>query len=256
MLHNYHTHTAYCGHATGTPQDYVETALHAGMKTLGFSDHSPYFYEDDYTSFIRMPMTRLSAYCEELSRVREQYRGQIDIRIGLEAEYYPRLFPLLLRRLRQTPVEYLLLGQHYINNEYDGFYAGTPTGLEQDLICYVDQCIDGMQTGQFTYLAHPDLMNFVGEAAVYRREMRRLCREAKACGMPLEFNMNGFLKKRFYPTRSFWEAAGEENASVIIGADAHVPEHLDQPQAEREACQLLADCGLTPLDSALLRPIQ
>lgn len=256
MLANYHTHTTYCGHATGTPQDYVEAALRAGMKTLCFSDHSPYFYEDDYTSFIRMPMEKLPDYVRELTAVKERYAGKIEIHIGLEAEYYPRLFPLLLRRLRQEPIEFLLLGQHYLNNEYDGVYAGTPTDSVNTLMRYVDQCVEGMQTGLFTYLAHPDLMNFVGEAKIYEREMRRLCREAKACRMPLEYNMNGYLKKRYYPEERFWAVAGEEDAPVILGTDAHTPAFLDQPEAEREVCRILKKYGIEPIDETPLISIQ
>ncbi len=39
---NYHTHTARCGHAIGTDEEYVQTAIQAGLKTLGFSDHAAY----------------------------------------------------------------------------------------------------------------------------------------------------------------------------------------------------------------------
>lgn len=36
MLHNYHTHTARCNHAQGEDRQYVEEAIKAGMKRLGF----------------------------------------------------------------------------------------------------------------------------------------------------------------------------------------------------------------------------
>ena len=42
MTENYHTHTYRCGHAVGTERDYVEAALKAGIRTLGFSDHTPH----------------------------------------------------------------------------------------------------------------------------------------------------------------------------------------------------------------------
>ena len=49
MIANYHTHTARCGHARGEDRDYAEAALRAGIGTLGFSDHTPYYYEDGGT---------------------------------------------------------------------------------------------------------------------------------------------------------------------------------------------------------------
>ena len=42
MLTNYHTHTTRCGHAEGTEEEYILTALRCGFKVLGFSDHAPW----------------------------------------------------------------------------------------------------------------------------------------------------------------------------------------------------------------------
>ena len=39
---NFHTHTSRCGHAVGTDEEYVQAAIQAGVKVLGFSDHAPY----------------------------------------------------------------------------------------------------------------------------------------------------------------------------------------------------------------------
>ena len=34
-----HTHTKRCGHAFGADEEYVQAAIDAGIKVLGFSDH-------------------------------------------------------------------------------------------------------------------------------------------------------------------------------------------------------------------------
>ncbi|MFR5796189.1 MAG: PHP domain-containing protein [Christensenellales bacterium] len=47
MKANYHTHTARCGHATGTDEDYVLAAIEQGFDELGFSDHVPWPYRTD-----------------------------------------------------------------------------------------------------------------------------------------------------------------------------------------------------------------
>jgi histidinol phosphatase-like PHP family hydrolase len=38
---DYHVHTYLCDHASGTPGDYIEKALEAGLFEIGFSDHAP-----------------------------------------------------------------------------------------------------------------------------------------------------------------------------------------------------------------------
>ena len=55
---NYHTHTFRCGHAaTCEDEEYVLSALKAGFRTLGFSDHAPYPDRDKPTD--RMDYDRL-----------------------------------------------------------------------------------------------------------------------------------------------------------------------------------------------------
>ena len=36
MIANYHTHTPRCNHAVGSEEEYVQQALKAGIKILGF----------------------------------------------------------------------------------------------------------------------------------------------------------------------------------------------------------------------------
>ena len=53
MIANYHTHTIRCNHAKGTEREYIEQAIKEGFKILGFSDHVPQPYPDDFYSWIR-----------------------------------------------------------------------------------------------------------------------------------------------------------------------------------------------------------
>ena len=90
MLTNYHTHTTRCGHAEGTEEEYILTALRCGFKVLGFSDHTPWAYATPgFVSSIRMLPSQLDDYVLTLRRLREKYADKLHIRIGLEAEYFP-----------------------------------------------------------------------------------------------------------------------------------------------------------------------
>ena len=90
MLTNYHTHTTRCGHAEGTEEEYIFTALRCGFKVLGFSDHTPWAYATPgFVSRIRMLPSQLDDYVLTLRGLREKYADKLHIRIGLEAEYFP-----------------------------------------------------------------------------------------------------------------------------------------------------------------------
>lgn len=255
MIANYHTHTWRCNHASGTEEDYVKAAIRNGMKILGFSDHTPYFFEGDYYSGFRMKRELLPDYAQTVRVLGKQYAERIDIHLGVECEYYPKHFADTLALLRDNGVEYLLLGQHFIRNEYDATYGGVPTSQEEELKIYCRQTMEAMNTGLFTYFAHPGLLHFMGSGKVYKTYMRELCREANRCGIPLEINHEGLRKDRWYPNPLFLEVAAEEGCKMVMGCDAHYAGALNEPETHKKAEKLAKDFGLTVLDTVPIRSI-
>lgn len=253
MIANYHTHTWRCNHARGKEYEYVENAIAAGLEILGFSDHSPYIFPQGYTSWFRMNISQLEDYVRTVLKLRDNYRGQIRIPLGLELEYYPALLPQLLPILRDYPMDYFILGQHFVGNEMDAPYSGTHAEDKKLLERYTNQTIDAMQTGLFTYFAHPDLLHYIGDEGFYKEQARRICREAKGCGLPLEINLLGIRDRKHYPRPIFWEAAAEEGCDVILGRDAHEPEALLQKEPELAALELVQAYGLHLLETVELR---
>lgn len=256
MIVNYHTHTRRCAHATGEDRDYVLAALEDGITLLGFSDHTPYPFDGGVGALrIRMEPEELPGYAASVRALAEEFRDQIEIRLGVEAEYYPLYFPRLLELLRGSDVEYMILGQHFLGNEIGEAHSARPTEDPKDLARYVSQCAEALQTGLFSCFAHPDIFRFVGTEADYDREMRRLCRTAKETDTPLEINLLGLREHRHYPDPRFWHIAAEEGCEVVLGSDAHSPEALLDTEGERAARQLADSLGIRLLDRIPLRRI-
>ena len=255
MIANYHTHTIRCRHANGSEREMIEAALQAGLQELGFSDHAPQPFKSFYYSRMRMYPDQLSEYAETLRQIREEYRDRIELHIGLEAEYYPDLFPELLEWCRENGIEYLILGQHWLGNEEGEEHVYRPFVDEDRLARYVDQSTEAMRTGLFTYFAHPDLVNFVGDLEIYNQHMRRLIREAKACKVPLEINLHGLSCGCDYPDQLFWELVAEEGAEVVIGRDAHCPEEFLETETEEAVRNMVSRLGLKLLERVPLKKL-
>lgn len=239
MLANYHAHTVRCRHAQGDEETYIQCAISRGFQIFGFSDHTPQFFPGDYYSHMRMYPEQLSDYCDTVRSLQNSYRGQLEIPLGLEVEYYPAIFHELIPRIQDQGIEYMILGQHWLENEMNSPYAGTLTEDESFLQRYCDQVIAAMDTGLFTYVAHPDIVGFVGDRRIYHKHMRRLCRAAKETNTPLEINFLGISEKRLYPNPQLWEIVAEEGCSVILGMDAHRPEHILDPEPEKLALSMV-----------------
>ena len=256
MTANYHTHTPRCGHAVGSEREYIERAIEGGIKTLGFSDHAPYSFDKPgkYPN-VRMEPSELPGYAETLFSLRNEYRDRLSLHLGVEAEFYPKYFYALINDLRSCGVEYMILGQHFLGNEIGepGSMAATcdPSVLDR----YVSQVMEGLETGLFTYLAHPDVLRFEGDPHEYDRLYRRLCVRARELNVPLEINLLGIKNGRHYPNEAFWRIAGEEGNTVILGSDAHRPEDTWMPEIELRALSLVEKYSLDLIDDIKLRQI-
>jgi histidinol phosphatase-like PHP family hydrolase len=110
MKVNLHTHTYRCRHAKGTDEEYVLAAIDAGYDKLGFADHTPFPYENGFFNDDKMLVEELPDYIDSVLTLKEKYRGQIEILLGLECEAVPEFFPFL-KEMKQK-MDYLILGSH------------------------------------------------------------------------------------------------------------------------------------------------
>ena len=82
MLYNYHTHTTYCD-GKSTAEEMVQKAIELGLSKLGFSGHS-------YTEFDLEPCMSQEGteqYKKEIADLKEKYKDQIEILLGIEYDY-------------------------------------------------------------------------------------------------------------------------------------------------------------------------
>ena len=232
FLNCYHNHTNRCHHAKGCDEEYILKAISEGVKVLGFSDHAPYIYSDGYVSYYKMTPSEAGEYFSSLGALREKYRDKIKIYIGYEAEYYRSLWNNTVKFWKsENQPEYLILGQHFVREEVshnpdDTWHSFKETDNPNHLKAYADSIVEGVRTGLFSCVAHPDLLSFTGDEDIYREEVSRIVKECVRLDLPLELNLQGIALKRSYPTPKFWNIAKDFSPKVILGADAHTPERV------------------------------
>lgn len=235
---NFHTHTTRCRHAIGTEREYIEKAIEAGYQVLGFSDHSPYLFEEGHVSHNRMEIEELEGYIKAVENLKQEYKKEIQIFTGLELEYLPKFFEKTFREIRKYPLDYLILGQHYFDEECPEDGTGHEWKDEERLKTYIDRVIEAIDTGYFLYVAHPDMINYAGDEAIYNKYMKRLTIELKKHNMPIEINVNGCRERRIYPNKRFIELGIENGNDFIIGVDAHTPQDLTDGNTYQECLDL------------------
>lgn len=132
-----------------------------------------------------MTMKQAPEYVETIRRLEAEYRDQIKIYAGFEAEYVPEFYEDRADVL-QPRSDYYDHGAAFSGIRKKTIrIQGTETEDESRIRRYVDLVIEGMQTGSYAYLAHPDLMNYQGMDSVYDWEMTRLCKGNEGTGHPV-----------------------------------------------------------------------
>lgn len=235
IRNNYHTHTFRCGHAVGEDEEYVLEAIGAGFQSLGFSDHImlPNIHQEN----VRGDYSLLDNYVTSIRELEVKYKERIKIYLGFEAEPLKEFFPYYQELLSSGKIDYMILGNHcYLKgNELVSFFSRSTS--KDDLIHYKNTLIEGMRSGLFLYVAHPDY--FMGGYSNFDRTCKmiseEICDEAIKLDMPLEFNFAairrgkvklGSQERYLYPHIEFWKIAKKKNVKVILGLDAHGPKEL------------------------------
>lgn len=257
MKTNYHTHTDLCRHAQGSAEDYLRSALSAGVSVLGFSDHAA-FPDQDYG--YRMLYEELPIYFSEVDRLKEAYAAEIVIKKSLEIEYLPKYLPFYEELIAKYKPDYLLLGEHFFLDEAGEFHNITAPAEDTSVyVSYARAIAEALKTGYFQMVAHPDIF------AMSKLPWDRNCDaatdiilEAAALnGVILEFNANGFRRgiheypdgeRYMYPHRKFWERAVGSKVPVIVGSDCHNPTQV-WDEAMSHAMEVLAQIGITPFET-------
>ncbi len=261
MKTNYHTHHELCGHAMGIVDDYAKEAIKQKFEVLGISDHVPNSRVDDYG--VRMRTKDFQPYLDEIEEAKEKYSSKLTILKGIEAEYFydhEEYYEFLKKNL-----DYIILGQHYISHTktLNDLQSSFALKTDQDIKIYANYVVEGMESGYFDILAHPDLYmcGYGNWNTVAIDVAHKICKVAETTNTVLEFNANGFRRGRHntpqgyvqrYPRTEFWEIVKQYNIKTILSSDCHKPEFL-YDDTIKEAEEVYLKLGLQKIEKINLK---
>jgi histidinol-phosphatase (PHP family) len=237
ILYESHCHTPLCKHAAGEPAEYAAVAEERGLKGIIFTCHCP--LPDGFAQEVRMAPEQYNDYVAMVAKTREAFAGRVDVRLGLESDFYPGVEPWLEKLHARTPLNHVLGSVHYQMRDYRALY------YKGDYDAYVETYYDHLarsaESGLFDTLAHPDLIknedparwNFALVQPIIERALDRIA----ATGVAMELNTSGLFKAlpEMNPSPGQLRLMRERGIPVVIGADAHIPKRVgdDYPKALR-----------------------
>ena len=228
LLYESHCHTPLCKHAYGEPDEYAQVALERGFKGITFTCHCP--LPDGFSSRVRMAPEQFGEYVEMIAATRGRFAGRLDVRLGLESDYYPGVEPWLEKLHASAPLSHVLGSIHYQVADYRKRFHPGDTLAYQEL--YFDHLAMSAESGLFDTLAHPDLIKNenpeLWDFERLRPFIARALDRIAVTRVAMELNTSGIEKAlpEMNPSPAMLVMMRERGIPVVIGADAHVPHRV------------------------------
>ncbi len=253
VLYESHCHTPLCKHAFGDPTDYAAAAYERGLAGLIVTCHCP--LPDGISADVRMSPEQFERYVDLVAAAREEWAGRVDVRLGLESDYYPGVEPWLEKLHARQPLHHVLGSVHYHVPEYRAtFDRGSVFEYQQ---VYYQHLAESAETRLYDTLAHPDLIkNEDPDEWDLPRILpfieRALDRIAET-GVAMELNTSGLNKvlPEMNPSPTQLTLMRDREIPVVLGADAHRPARVAANYAD--ALETLASVGYSEVSYFLDR---
>lgn len=242
-----HLHTPLCHHAVGEPGDYAREAIRKGLHGIIFTCHTP--LPAGVSPAVRMTEAELPRYIEMIDRCREEFAGQVEIRIGLEVDYVPGLESFLEKIISAHTFDYIIGSVHaHLPEIKDRYFAGDQEAFGKK---YFELQAEAAETGLFDAIAHPDILKIISWAGYSRiaqwPAILRFLDRLAASGKAIELNTSGLIRavREFHPSPEFYPEIVQRGIPVVLGSDAHLPERVGESFGP--AVDLLGESGLQSL---------
>ena len=250
MLTNFHTHTTFCD-GDNTVEEMVLAALEKDFSAIGFSGHG-------YTAHdLRYCMQNTEGYISEIKRLKEKYKKDIQIYLGIEED-------------ASEPVEsreeydYIIGSSHYIfyNGEYNTVdsskehFAETLSVFNNDILkmadAYYSSFCEYILKRKPDIVGHFDLVtkydDIIAPGVCANPEYIKLSEKymdiALTSGCIFEVNTGAMAKgyrKTPYPAENLLYLMKKRDGKLILNSDCHFTSGLDFAFSETK--KMLKDIG-------------
>lgn len=200
-------------------------ALLRGLKGIIFTCHCP--LPDNFGADVRMAPEQFDTYVDLVGRAREAFAGRVDVRLGLESDFFPGGEGWLEKLHARVPLHHVLGSVHYQMRDYRARYYRGDLAAYQEL--YFEHLALSAESGLFDTLAHPDLIKNEAPSrwdfAKVRPHLERALDRIAATGVAMELNTSGVLKNlpEMNPSPAQLVLMCQRGIPVVLGADAHIP---------------------------------
>lgn len=263
QLSNYHSHCTFCD-GRSAPEDFVKFALSHGFRAYGFSSHSPLPFD----TFWNMSKDDMPEYLTEIGRLREKYRSQIELYIGLEIDYLDETYNASIPYFRELPLDYRIGSIHFlpmsdalkednmvcIDGAFSEFESAVGHHFGADIRRLVERffvaSMKMVEAGGIDIVGHMDKIYMNGhkckgfslDADWYRKPLFDYLDLIASKGLMVEVNTKNLTRKQqTFPHTQYLSQLQARNIPILVNSDCHFPDLVND--GREAAFALLREAG-------------
>lgn len=239
LVTDMHVHSHFSSDSSEQPEAIIQTAIKKGYSYVYFTDH----HDIDFPVHPKEPsmdfQLDFETYVRQLADLKEQYRNQIEVRLGIEQGICPETAPKLAVLSDSYPFDFVIGSSHltsltngdpYYPEYYEGknfvqayreYFASEAENVSLtsafDVYGHLDYAVRYCPDQQFVY-------RFEDYQDIFEVLLRRLIENGKG----IEINTSG-ITKIGYPhphikaLKLYRQLGGE---IITVGSDAHQKENI------------------------------
>lgn len=248
-MFDFHIHTNYSDDCSVEMESYIAPAVAKGLKGICFTDHIDIDYPNSTNKFLY----EYTPYLNELNRLKDKYKGKLDIFFGIEFGMQPHILDTDSSFFTEKSFDYIIGSIHTANKKelYGGDYLRGITEHEGISSYFKEMlyCVKNFKS--YNNLGHLDAINrYVSkESNAYNAEryiyyIEAILKAVIEAGKGIELNTSGkrYGLPDFHPELSIIKLYKKLGGEIItLGSDSHKTNTLAYGFAE--AMDILVSCG-------------
>lgn len=265
LFADYHVHTDYSDDSWYLMEDVVKDAIAMGLEELCFTDHVDYGIKPDWDHIElakeyhgkKVLNVNYPLYFEEFEKLKETYKDQITLKIGLEFGMQMHTVEPFKRLYQSYQYDFILLSVHQVGDKefWTGEFQEGHTELESYDI-YYQELYDLVTTyHDYSCLAHMDLVRRyldkeTDQFAYCKPMIEQILKVVIADGKGIEVNTSShrYGINGLTPSLEILKLYHELGGTIItVGSDSHQKDHLGA--YIHESIMILKSIGFTHICS-------
>jgi len=227
-------------------EDFVRFAVAKGVKKYGFSSHAPLPFQTAWN----MNQDDFPYYKQEFYRLKEKYKTDIELFLGLEVDYIESVFDAKSDLYDTSDIDYKIGSVHYLDPlpgggffSVDGKFFNFQKRMDEiyqgDIRIATERFFEiscnMVSKGGFDIVGHVDKISQNGMKCNgfditqhwYRKLVTDLLQLIKENGLMLEINTKSFFELGItYPDVQFFPVIKELGIPILINSDCHYPDKI------------------------------